>query len=321
MKLLKINKPKILLVGAGNFGRHHLENLKNFHERGIIDFFGVVTKNPKHKKFAEFLDVQTFPVLKDELLKSVDAVSIVTPPSTHGKIAKKCLRFTNVFLEKPITLNIKEGLEIYNLAQKEKRILFLGHIYRFNSAIIKLKELISSSITKPFFIECLFGDYPKVVTKDCGILYSDLHGFDILDFLLDKTPKKIITFGSKTRKDSKYEDNATIALEYDSNLHSIVKVYWVGLPKTREISVHFSDKIIIVDLIKQIILIKTKNNVKKIKCFSKMPLTFELEHFVRVLKKQNINYPDAKLGLRILNIAIHAKKSLQKKQVINYIKI
>ena len=84
-------------------------------------------------------NVRTFKKL-DELLGFCDAVSIVTPTSTHFKIGQQAiLSDCHVLIEKPITENIKEANILLNLATKNNKIIQVGHIERFNPAFYILK--------------------------------------------------------------------------------------------------------------------------------------------------------------------------------------
>jgi predicted dehydrogenase len=321
MKLSKTNKPKVLLLGVGNFGKWHLQDLQELDKKNEIDFVGVVAHSNKSKDLLKKLGVKTFFILSDGLLESVDAVDIVTPPSTHNDLVTKCLPYTDVFLEKPITLSVAEGLKLHELSKKEKNILFLGHIYRFHPCLVELKKIINNSITKPSFIECVFSDTPEKVTKDCSVLYSDLHGFDIIDFLMEEDPETIFTKGEKRRKDSNLVDEAEVVLKYPSGLHSLVRLSWNTAPKTRETLVEFMDKIIKVDLMSQEILIKKEDGEEIIKKTSEKPLMLELKHFIKIIKGEPFDYPDGLVGSRIVNISELAEKSLLEKKVINYKKI
>lgn len=322
MKSLKINKPRILLIGAGHFGKHHFNNLKQLDKEGKIDFVGAVVKSEKSNNIQNNTGINFYFDLTDSLLSEVDAVDIVTPPSTHTELTKKCLNFTNVFLEKPITLSTAEGLQLDKISKEKNKILFLGHIYRFHPAIIKLKEILKNSDSKPSQIECVFGDKPDKVTQDCGILYSDLHGFDIIDYLFDEEPQTIFSSGSKMREDSKFEDEVITDLDYKSGLKGIVKLSWNTSLKVRSIKIIFSDKIIKVNLITQEIFVQKNDDVdEEIVIAKEMPLMAELNKFVDVLMGNDEKYPNAIVGTRIVNIASYAERSLREHKKVNYKKI
>lgn len=321
MKLSKTNKPKILLVGVGHFGKWHMQDLQELDKEGEIDFVGIVDNSEESRKNAEKSGVKAFFSLSEELLESIDAVDIVTPASTHNELVQKSLPYVHVFLEKPITLSTEQGLNLYKLAEKEERVLFLGHIYRFHPCIQELKRIINETIEKPYYIECVFSDMPEKVTKDCSILYSDLHGFDIIDFLVQEEPETVFAKGEKKREDSNFADEAEIILKYPSGLEGTVKLSWNTMPKVRKILVEFKDKKIITDLISQEILIKKEKNEEIIKGTGEKPLMLELKHFIRTLKGESFDYPDGMVGSRIVNISGLAEKSLLDKKVINYKKI
>lgn len=318
MKSLKINKPKILLIGAGHFGKHHLNVLAALDREGFIVLNGVVSLQKEERVWVESFGIKAYSKLTDSLLRATDAVDIVSPPSTHYVLAKRCLPLVHVFLEKPITLAVKEGLVLGRLAKQYKKVLFVGHIYRFHPFLHKLKRIIDESSHGPFFIECIFGDNPHKLPKDCGVLFSDLHGFDIIDYLTGKVPKKIMTFGARHRRDSRFEDDVIVTLEYASNLRASVKLHWVGAPKTRTIVLYFMDKIVTVDLVRQSLVVTTAKGARMIKNGAEMPLALELRSFMQVLKGKLVDYPDATVGTRVLNVAVQAEKSLRLGRVVGY---
>ncbi len=316
MKSLKINKPKILLVGAGKFGWNHLLAWQKLARRGLVSFIGVVARDANKRKKISALKVPVFAELTDDILKTVDTVDIVTPAATHYDLAKQCLLFTNVFLEKPMTLSTHEAKELNKIAAEKKRYLALGHIYRFNGAVQKLKKIMAASPAKPFFIEAAFIDTPSKLPNDCGILFSDLHGFDILDYLLESAPESIYAVGSRSNATERFENNATVLLRYPNQVDAVVKLSWTGVPKSRSMALLFSDKTIVVDLAAQIITIATSRGTKKISCFKIMPLEAELANFVEVLKKKPVVYVDGTVGARIVHLTAEIERSYRENQPI-----
>src|SRR3989338_7188103 len=112
MKLLKISKLQIAQVGAGRFGRFHLDDWKKLAKVHQVDFKGVLVRNAaKRKMVEETYVVPTFSAVTPNFLRSLDGIDIVTPPSTHFALVKRCLPFTNVFVEKPLTLSRKQTEE------------------------------------------------------------------------------------------------------------------------------------------------------------------------------------------------------------------
>lgn len=137
--------PRILLVGAGRFGQHHLRNLKDLHNENKIVLVGVVVATAKSRqKIKTEHNVKTYAALTPELLKEVDAVDIVTPPETHFEIVSKCLRYADVFVEKPLASSTTEAKKLHDQAKKYKRTLTVGHIFRHDPVSVKLKKLLGN---------------------------------------------------------------------------------------------------------------------------------------------------------------------------------
>ena len=88
----------------------------------------------------QFPDLHYTESFKDILGNSdIKAVTIATPAETHYHLVKQALLAgKDVFVEKPIALTVKEGEALVELAEKNGRILMVGHILRYHPAVIKL---------------------------------------------------------------------------------------------------------------------------------------------------------------------------------------
>ena len=76
----------------------------------------------------------------------IDGAIIATPPNTHFKVAKQCLTNNiHVLVEKPMVESLKELDELNNLSKNNNKLLMSGHTYLYNSAIIKMKEIIEDN--------------------------------------------------------------------------------------------------------------------------------------------------------------------------------
>jgi UDP-N-acetylglucosamine 3-dehydrogenase len=307
-----VNKiPKILLLGAGRFGIQHLRVLLSLEKENLVNLLGVVVKTKKEEEEVKKSFIcKTFVGLENSPYKDVNAVDIVTPASTHFSLVKKCLEFTNVFVEKPLTLNSYKARQLVNIAKKKNRILLVGHIFRFNPAVLKIKELVENNLDKLYFIE---GKYTGISrpNEDCGAIFTYLHLFDILDYLLGKKPKSICTrVSNPVKSKGKFEDEAKILLTYDNHLTAFLHLGWVGLKKTRNLNLFFKDMEIFCDLSTPRIEIKRLDGKNKILDFkTEEPLKIELKNFLNTLISKQKPYPDGKIGLRIVEIAEMVVKS------------
>lgn len=130
-----MNNIKIGLFGAGYFGNFHLNNLlKTPFE--VIGFFDADEERAKEIELK--YDVKRY-LDPTKLIIDSDALDITTPTTSHYKLIKKALSFgKHVFVEKPMTTNIKEAKEILEIQKKSNCKLQVGHIERYNPIINEL---------------------------------------------------------------------------------------------------------------------------------------------------------------------------------------
>lgn len=138
---------RIAVVGVGYLGEHHVRVLSEIED---VQLCGVVDiREDRAIDIASRFKVEAFFDYRD-VLKKVDALSIVTPTVSHHEIALNALRAgKDLFIEKPITATIEEADELIEEAEKRGCILQVGHIERYNPAIRALYDVIE----KPFFFE------------------------------------------------------------------------------------------------------------------------------------------------------------------------
>lgn len=130
-----MNNIKIGLFGAGYFGNFHLNNLlKTPFE--VIGFFD--TDEERAKEIELKYDVKRYSD-PTKLIIDSDALDITTPTTSHYKLIKKALSFgKHIFVEKPMTTNIKEAKDILEIQKKSDCKLQVGHIERYNPIINEL---------------------------------------------------------------------------------------------------------------------------------------------------------------------------------------
>ncbi|MEJ2722587.1 MAG: Gfo/Idh/MocA family oxidoreductase, partial [bacterium] len=131
---------KVAVIGMGYWGKNLV---RNFFELGALKVVCDSDETPRatiEKSFpgVEFaMDIEA--VLADP---SIQAVAIATPAVTHHMIAKSALEAgKDVYVEKPLATNLEDGEELVRLARDKGRVLMVGHILRYHSAVQRLSEL------------------------------------------------------------------------------------------------------------------------------------------------------------------------------------
>lgn len=172
-----MRKIKVGVIGVGHLGKFHAEKYANL---SSVELAAVVDTDKKQADdIAAKLKTKAFYSYKDILSKdAVDAVSIVVPTSLHYSIAKDFLASgIDVLLEKPITNTLKEADELIGIAVNKKAILQIGHLERFNAAVMAMDSIVNN----PMFIESdRLSPFPNRGADVDVILDVMIHDIDII---------------------------------------------------------------------------------------------------------------------------------------------
>lgn len=174
-------------------------------------------------------------LLKD---KNIDAVIVVTPPQTHYQLCREFLiAGKDVLVEKPMTLSLNDSKKLVQLAQKHKRILMVDHIFKYNSGIIKLKELIDkNALGKVFYVSGSYTALGPVRSDVNAILDLAPHHFYIFNYVLKSHPLWISALGESYLK-TESSDVSFITIGYPGNILAKVEVSWLYPFKVRNLVV------------------------------------------------------------------------------------
>ena len=221
---------KVAVIGVGYLGKFHAQ--KYAHLEGV-KLVGVCDSNyDQAKQIATELNTKAFSDYK-KLADKVDAVSIVTPTQLHFQIAKFFLtNKVHVLVEKPITSKVVEADELIKIANDEQLILQVGHLERFNPALMKASELLD----KPSFIETqrLSSFNPRGADVNV-ILDLMIHDIDIIQNLLACGIKSIKTIGVPVL--TKEVDICNARLEFDNGCVANVSASRVSSKSERKMRI------------------------------------------------------------------------------------
>ena len=132
-----MNALRIGVIGVGHLGALHAKMLSAIPTANLV---GVFDTDPEKARKAAAENGTTACATLDELLGQVEAVTVATTTTTHFEIAGQAIaRGLHVFLEKPITQTVAEANQLCALAGGRKLVVQVGHIERFNPAILALE--------------------------------------------------------------------------------------------------------------------------------------------------------------------------------------
>ncbi len=241
-----MSKLKCAVIGAGYLGKFHAEKyalLENCELVAVVDINEHVVKEVAEKNGAKGLTDY------DSLLGEIDAVSIVVPTSLHHKVSCDFLNAgTHVLVEKPMTVTVKEADELIAIAKEKSVILQVGHLERFNPAIMGLDKE-----AKPLFIEAhRLSPFNPRANDVSVILDLMIHDIDIILALIDSDIKRIDASGTAVLTQG--TDIANARLTFTNGCVANVTASRISMKMERKmrlfrpcsyISVDFQDKILI----------------------------------------------------------------------------
>ena len=166
---------KVAVIGAGFFGGRHAENFAAVDNADLVAVCDL-----DEARAAEVAAKYGAVACADfrPLLSELDAVSVAVPTAAHFEVARDCLEAgVPVLLEKPMTSTLEEADALIALAEERGLVLQIGHLERFNSAILKLNDLLH----RPRFIECRrIASYRPRGTDISVVLDLMIHDIDLV---------------------------------------------------------------------------------------------------------------------------------------------
>jgi len=221
---------RIGLIGLGAMGKNHLRVLRALPG---VELVGVVDTNPD--RLAEGLAGTDIPgyTNPEELRGRVDAVGIATPTEFHHRLAMQFLRQgCAVLLEKPIARTLAEADELVAEAERAGRLLAVGHLERFNPAVLGAERYVN----RPLFIEIQrLGSFsPRSLDIDV-VLDLMIHDLDILLHWDQSGIAALHAVGVPVL--SHQVDLANVRLEFRSGLVANVTASRVSMGKTRTLRI------------------------------------------------------------------------------------
>ena len=304
-----MKKIKVAVIGAGHLGKIHA---RIYHECQDAQLIGICDNDlTKAKIHAETYSTQAFSDYK-KLIGQAEAVSIATPTTTHFKIASDFLNnHTHVMVEKPITKKIKEAENLIHLAKKNKCILQVGHVERFNPAI----RTIAKFCKEPKFIEChRLSPFPLRGTDVSVVLDLMIHDIDIILSLIKSPLKKIHAIGVNAISD--FEDIANVRLSFKNGAVCNLTSSRISDDVMRKIRIFQKDSYISLDYAQQKVVLYTKKDNKiskqEIEVERKEPLVEELHSFIDCIKKGATPVVQGEDAKEALNIALKITKKIRK---------
>lgn len=313
---------KMGLIGIGKMGKFHLNLYDEISDIGLTALC-----DADADAVAEIAEKKGIPGFTDykDMFPYVDAVTIAAPTKYHFDIAKECLDAgKHVLVEKPITTNYDQAVELFNIAVQKGLILHIGHVERFNGAVQELKKIVN----EPYVVEARrVGPFNPGFRNDSIVLDLMIHDIDIIVNLIHRPVQAVQVMGAPVY--TNLADYASVNISFGTDTTARIYVSRINQNKERFLKITQKDALIILDYTNQDINIirqgqtqhifgdkelKYKNEFiqERLFVYKENPLKMEIRHFVACVKGDEKRIVSVEHDLISLKVALAVDELLQK---------
>jgi len=299
---------RVGVIGIGYLGQHHVRIYSELENTELVAVVDAVEK--RADSFAAKYGCEAYYDYRD-IFNKVDALSIVTPTTTHYSIALDCIRAgKDILIEKPITVSVKEADELIAESEKSGCIIQVGHLERYNPAVLAASEMVK----EPRFIEAerlspfLGRGIDVDVTLDLMI-----HDVDIVLSFVSSPVKEIKAVGTRVLTDK--IDVAKAWIEFENGCIALFTASRLSPEKQRRLKVFQKDSYLFLDYqnceIKHYFRRGQEIVSDTIRPENKEPLKEELRDFISCVKERKRPKVSATEGRDALKIALDITKQIK----------
>ena len=241
-------KIRVAVVGCGAFGRNHARVYHDLQQdTGPVEFVGVVDQNPERAKgVAQEFRTKDYSSIKD-LRGKIHAASVAVPTSDHLSVARQLMENgADVLIEKPLATSLAEADELIAVAQRTGRIAQVGHLERFNPAVLATVRLVN----QPMFFEVhrLSVFTPRSLDVDV-VMDLMIHDLDVVLSFVKAPVREIRAVGLPVI--SNKVDIANVRLEFETGCVANFTASRVSTEKVRKLRFFQPHQYISIDYARQ----------------------------------------------------------------------
>ena len=312
-----MSRPRVAVVGVGSMGKLHAEKLAELSAAGLAELVGLHDlDSARMHEVAQRLGVPALAEL-DAVTRAAQAAFIAVPTIEHAPVALALLRAgLDVFVEKPLAASRDAAHEIIEAARQGDRILQVGHVERFSSAL----RAVLPVLTRPRFIEAhRIGPFPGRATDVSVVLDLMIHDLDIVLQLAGADVERVEAIGVPVL--SSTEDIANARIRFTNGCILNLTASRVSLEPLRKIRVFQADAYISIDFLDNKIMLARREGVPD----GGVPPKIEIEQleldagdallgqdraFVEAVRDRTRPQVSGEDGYRALDLALRIQESI-----------
>jgi UDP-2-acetamido-3-amino-2,3-dideoxy-glucuronate N-acetyltransferase len=319
----------LALVGAGYWGKNLA---RNFNELGALHTVCDSVQATLDTYDAGYHGVQKTKAFKSVLeSKSITKVAIAAPAALHYDLAKAALLAgKDVYVEKPLCLEVAQGQELIELAEKQERVLMVGHLLQYHPCVQKLQSLLAEGeLGKLHYITSNRLNLGKIRREENALWSFAPHDLSvILSLTGHQLPEQVVCTGESYLTHG-IPDTTLTAMRFSGGVRAHVFVSWLNPFKEQKLTVIGSNGMVVFDDTRpwneKLLLHRhyltwtngqiptpTKTKGEPISLPESEPLRNECLHFLECCRDRRKPRTDGNEGLRVLQVLQAAQQSLEK---------
>jgi predicted dehydrogenase len=305
-------KVRVAVVGAGEFGRNHV---RVYREMDAVDLVGVVDRDSGRADSVAAEFGTTAIASLEELRGRVDAVSVAVPTISHGEVGCQLMEMGfDVLVEKPMAATLAEADELLAAARRHGRILQVGHVERFNPAVVAVEPILN----RPLFFEVHRLGVFTPRSLDVDVIFDlMIHDLDILLALVDEPVTEVKAVGIPVLTDK--VDIAHARLDFAGGAVANVTASRVSTERVRKMRFFQQHEYISLDYARRDALrvgVKKAGpqpefGFEKLAAPATEPLRAELDAFAEAVKTRREPRTNGQAGRAALELAVRVMASIQ----------
>lgn len=300
------------VIGVGSLGRHHARNYAELAREGKGEFVGVCDVNGDNAREIAGLNNCDYFTDWRELLDKVDAVSVVTPTETHSLIACALLeKGIHVLVEKPFAKSLEEADRMIASAQKTGAKLMVGHLERYNPAMVALRP----HVDNPLYFEIhRVSPFPNRSLDVDVVLDVMIHDLDAIQWLVGETVEVSAIHAVGIPVISDKVDAANARIEFENGAVANITASRIGTEKIRKTRFYQTNSYVVLDYGTKFASVTSLNpeaahpllgiSINRLEIEDIEPLRAEVSAFLDCIIKDDAPPINAHAGRRALSLAL-----------------
>ncbi len=324
---------EVAVIGVGGWGKNLARNYYQLPEanlRYICDLDPQKLDNMQ-RQYPGAAATNSF----DEVLADadLDAVVIATTGPTHYELAKQALLAgKDVYVEKPFVLEVDQAVELTELAEKDGRILMIGHLLEYHPVVVRLKDMIEGGeLGDVYYIYSQRLNLGTVREDENALWNFAPHDISSILYLIGKKPVDVSARGqSYLQRD--VEDVVFLTISFEDSTMAHIHVSWLDPHKVRKLTIVGSSKMAVFDDLESSEKLKIYDKGARLSqdydTFAEYvglrfgditipyvktgePLRIECLHFIDCVENRKQPLSDGHDGVRVVKVLDAAQRSLK----------